>query len=113
LEKFGNITSILLYAEQIRLTSGNKPAALFVVESLRQKSSIRGLNYLINISLDFTKGSAHKNLLILQEITNKLMDDKPVYKCTQCGFKGNSMFWHCPGCKTWGSIKPIQGIEGE
>ncbi len=113
LEKFGNVTSVLLYAEQIRMASGNKPAALFVVESLRQKSSIRGLNYLINISLDFTKGSAHKNLLILQEITNKLMDDKPVYKCTQCGFKGNSMFWHCPGCKSWGSIKPIQGIEGE
>ncbi|MCU7837126.1 MAG: lipopolysaccharide assembly protein LapB [gamma proteobacterium symbiont of Taylorina sp.] len=113
LEKFGNITSVLLYAEQIRLASGNKPAALFVVESLRKKPSIRGLNYLIDISLDFTKGSAHKNLLILQEITNKLLDDKPVYKCTQCGFEGNSMFWHCPGCKSWDSIKPIQGIEGE
>jgi len=71
LEKYGNITSVLLFAEQIRLESGNKPAALFVVESLRKKSSIRGLNYLIDISLDFTRGSAHKNLLILQEITNE------------------------------------------
>jgi len=113
LEKYGSITSVLLYAEQIRLNSGNKPAALFMVESLRKKPSIRGLNYLINISLDFTRGTAHNNLIILQEITNKLLDDKPVYKCTQCGFEGNSMFWNCPGCKTWGSIKPIQGIEGE
>ena len=113
LDNYGGITSVLLYAEQIRLSSGNKAAALFVVESLRRKPSIRGLNYLIDISLDFTKGTAHKNLLILQEITSKLLDDKPVYKCTQCGFKGNSLFWHCPSCKSWSSIKPIQGIEGE
>ncbi|MDX2507857.1 MAG: lipopolysaccharide assembly protein LapB [Gammaproteobacteria bacterium] len=113
LKKYGGITSILLYAEQIRQTTGDKSAAFFIVESLRKKPSIRGLNHLIEISLDFTKGTAHDNLLILQEITNKLLENKPVYQCTQCGFNGKSMFWHCPSCKSWSSIKPIQGIEGE
>lgn len=113
LEKYDGITSVLLYAEQIRQTEGDKSAALFIVESLRRKPSIRGLSHLIEISLDFTKGTAHDNLLILQEITNKLLQDKPVYRCKQCGFKGKSMFWHCPSCKSWSSIKPIQGIEGE
>jgi lipopolysaccharide assembly protein B len=113
LKKYGGITSVLLYADQIRNTKGDKAAALFIVESLRQKPSIRGLSHLIEISLDFTKGTPHDNLLILQEITNKLLEDKPVYQCTQCGFNGKSMFWHCPSCKSWSSIKPIQGIEGE
>ncbi len=113
LEKYGGVTSILLYAEKIRHHSGDKAAALFIVDSLRKKPSIRGLSQLIEISLGITHGTAHDNLLILQEITNKLLEDKPVYQCTQCGFKGKSMFWHCPGCKSWSSIKPIQGIEGE
>jgi len=113
LKKHGGITSILLYAEQIRQDAGDKAAALFIVDSLRKKPSIRGLSHLIEISLDFTKGTAHDNLLILQEITSKLLENKPVYRCTHCGFKGKSMFWHCPSCKSWSSIKPIQGIEGE
>lgn len=113
LNRYGGITSVLLYAEQIRKNADDKAAALFVVETLRKKPSIRGLSYLIDISLDFTKGTAHENLLILQEITKKLLEDKPVYQCTQCGFNGKSMYWHCPGCKSWSSIKPIQGIEGE
>ncbi len=113
LKKYGGITSILLYSEQIRYESGDKAAALFVVETLRKKPSIRGLSYLISISLDFTKGTAHDNLLILQEITNNLLRDKPVYQCDQCGFKAKTMYWQCPGCKSWSSIKPIQGIEGE
>lgn len=113
LNTYGGITSILLYAEQIRQNSGDKSAALFIVDMLRKKPSIRGLSYLIDISLDFTKGTAHDNLIILQEITRKLLEDKPVYQCTQCGFKGKSMYWHCPSCKSWSSTKPIQGIEGE
>ncbi len=113
LKKYGGITSVLLYSEQIRYESGDKAAALFVVETLRKKPSIRGLSYLIEISLDFTKGTAHDNLLILQEITNNLLKDKPIYQCDQCGFKAKTMYWQCPGCKSWSSVKPIQGIEGE
>ncbi|WP_198265545.1 lipopolysaccharide assembly protein LapB [sulfur-oxidizing endosymbiont of Gigantopelta aegis] len=113
LNKYGGITSILLYAEQIQSRVDDKTAALFIVESLRKKPSLRGLSSLIDMSLDFTKGTAHDNLLILQEITNKLQENKPVYQCTQCGFHVKSMYWNCPSCKSWSSIKPIQGIEGE
>lgn len=112
-EKYGNITSILLYSDQIAQQAGVKEAALFIVEELRKKPSLRGLSHLIEISLDYTTGSAHKNLIILQELTSQLLSEKPVYRCKQCGFKGNSLYWQCPSCKSWSSTKPIQGIEGE
>jgi lipopolysaccharide biosynthesis regulator YciM len=113
LNKYGGITSILLYARQIQNSADDKTAALFIVDSLRKKPSLRGLSSLIDMSLDFTKGTAHDNLLILQEITNKLQENKPVYQCAQCGFHVKTMYWNCPSCKSWSSIKPIQGIEGE
>lgn len=113
LNKYDGVTCTVLYAQQLQQSVDDKTAALFIVDSLRKRPSIRGLNFLIDISLDFTRGTAHDNLLILQEITNKLLKNKPVYHCTQCGFNSNTMYWHCPGCKSWSSIKPIQGIEGE
>ncbi|WP_198138645.1 hypothetical protein, partial [Moritella sp. PE36] len=24
-----------------------------------------------------------------------------------------SIYWHCPSCKRWGSVKPIRGLDGE
>ncbi len=113
LEKYEGVTSVLLYANYLQQVTDDKTAALFIVGSLRKKPSIRGLSALIDMSLDFTKGTAHDNLLILQEITRKLLENKPIYHCTQCGFDSKSLYWHCPSCKSWSSIKPIQGIEGE
>ncbi len=113
LNKYGGITSVLLYAQIIQQTVDDKSAALFIVDTLRKKPSIRGLSSLIDISLGFTRGTAHDNLLILQEITSKLLENKPKYQCSQCGFSAGTLYWHCPGCKSWSSIKPIKGIEGE
>lgn len=113
LNQYGGITSVLLYAQMLQQSADDKSAALFIVETLRKKPSIRGLNFLIDISLGFTKGTAHDNLLILHEITHKLLENKPKYQCGQCGFNAKSMYWQCPGCKSWSSIKPITGIEGE
>lgn len=113
LKSYQCITATLLFAQQLQQSESDKKAALFVVDSLRKKPSLRGLSFLIAISLDFTTGTAHKNLVILQEITSKLLENKPVYHCTQCGFDSKTLYWHCPGCKSWSSIKPIQGIEGE
>lgn len=29
------------------------------------------------------------------------------YQCGTCGFASQSLFWQCPGCKTWDSMKPV------
>jgi lipopolysaccharide biosynthesis regulator YciM len=41
------------------------------------------------------------------------MQAKPRYRCGYCGFSARTLYWQCPGCKKWGTIKPIYGIEGE
>ncbi len=29
------------------------------------------------------------------------------YRCDACGFTGTRLFWQCPGCQRWSSVKPI------
>jgi lipopolysaccharide biosynthesis regulator YciM len=29
------------------------------------------------------------------------------YRCEQCGFSSKKLFWQCPGCRSWSSVKPL------
>lgn len=113
LRKYQGISVILALAEQIRQSEGEAAASAFVVEQLRNKPSVRGLDWLIEINLEHTEGRAKDSLLVLKHMTGELLEQKPVYKCSYCGFAGKALHWRCPGCKSWNSIRQIQGVEGE
>ena len=113
LPRYTGISAILAVAEQIRKQNGDKEAMKFVIEQLGRRPSVKGLKWVIELSLEHSKGEARNNLNILDELTSKLLEGKPVYRCTQCGFSGKSLHWQCPGCKQWNSVKPIQGVEAE
>lgn len=35
------------------------------------------------------------------------------YRCVNCGYGTQRLIWHCPSCKTWESIRPVQGFQFE
>ena len=35
------------------------------------------------------------------------------YRCTNCGYSTQRLVWHCPSCKAWETIKPIQAFQFE
>ncbi|MFO7287354.1 MAG: tetratricopeptide repeat protein [Gammaproteobacteria bacterium] len=35
------------------------------------------------------------------------------YRCTNCGYSSRRLIWHCPSCKQWETVRPIQGINLE
>jgi len=111
LEEYPHVPVVLILADRIRKWRGDKIAAGFVADYVRRFPSLRGLQLFINIYLSNAEGRAKDDLLILQGLMNKLLAEKPDYLCTACGFSGKSLYWHCPGCKQWASIKPIHSIE--
>ena len=80
---------------------------------LREHPSLKGLEHLIDLHVKHASDSARDNLQLLHSLVIKLIDEKPVYRCDGCGYSGKTLFWQCPSCKEWGTIKPILGIEGE
>ena len=112
LEHYGGITPVLYRAEEI-LSDDEGQAIAFMVEQLRHKPSVRGLQWLVELNLDRSEGRARENLTILRDLMDTLMENKPVYECLHCGFNGKSMHWQCPGCKQWNTIKPIKGVAAE
>ena len=80
---------------------------------MRQRPSVRGLMALINATLYKAAGEARENLLILQDLTRKLVEGQAMYRCSRCGFGAKAHHWQCPSCKSWGSVRPIHGVANE
>lgn len=111
LEEYPRIPVVLILSERIRKWKGDKIAANFVADYVRQYPSIGGLHLFINLYLSNAEGRARNDLLILQGLTKKLLADKPDYQCITCGFSGKSLHWQCPSCKHWSSVKPLHSLE--
>lgn len=58
-------------------------------------------------------GKAKESLTMLRELVGEQLKLKPIYRCRKCGFSTKRIYWHCPSCKRWGSVKPIRGLDGE
>ncbi len=104
---------MLAVAQLIEENEGVDIAKRYVVEELKIRPTLKGIERLIDYSLQGVSGEPRDDLLILKETAVRLIATKATYKCGQCGFAGRSVYWQCPGCKAWNKIKPIQGIEGE
>lgn len=106
-------STIFVIAEFLRKEKGIETAIDFVSEKLNTYPSIRGLNRLIFWHFETTHGKVREKLQMLYDITSKVLENKPIYRCGQCGFGGKHLHWHCPGCKQWGKMKPVHGLEGD
>ncbi len=106
-------TSMLLIAEEIAEQQGDYSAGAYITEQLKRRPSVKGFNRLIDLHLQYSSDSAKESLKVLRGLTGQLEQSKPLYRCHNCGFSGQTLHWLCPGCKRWGQIKPIQGLEGE
>lgn len=113
IERYSGATPILMLADVLATTQGDRVAAEFVTEQVRKRPSIRGLGRLIDLNLTSASGKGKEDLQILRDLVEQLLANKPIYKCSHCGFAGKSLHWQCPSCKEWNRVKPIQGIEGE
>ena len=113
LEKYDGITPLMAVVDLIRQRDGERAASDRIVAFLRERPSVRGLDRLIELNLVGSEGAARENLMILKELTRRLLEEKAIYRCKNCGYKANALRWNCPGCKQWGTIQPIQGIVGE
>jgi len=104
---------VLAIAEDMRQSEGNEVAGDFLSAQLADRPSLRGLARLISLQLDATESPAKENLSLLQVLVERLIAERPSYRCGHCGFAGQQLHWFCPGCKHWGTVKTIRGTRVE
>jgi lipopolysaccharide assembly protein B len=104
-------TEAMLYLTDILLEKeGGQVAVERVLAHLSDHPDLKGLERLVRLNLQRGEESPRETLEVLLQSVTHLLDRQPAFQCEQCGFTAKKLHWHCPSCKAWGSIKPMQGL---
>ncbi|MEP4485633.1 MAG: lipopolysaccharide assembly protein LapB [Halioglobus sp.] len=105
LDAYPSAPLVLAIAEDLQQSSGEIAAAEFLSSQLADRPSLRGLQRLIGMQLASAEGAIRGNLAVLQVLVERLIEERPAYRCGHCGFSGTQLHWSCPSCKHWSTMK--------
>lgn len=82
-----------------------------IMACLKQRPSLRGLFTILNIRMRRASGSLRTDLLMLTQVLQPLLTKETPYTCETCGYSVSTLYWHCPSCHHWGTMKPYSGLK--
>lgn len=110
-EKHQGSMAELYLAEEIESQQGLDSAQHFLEAQLHSAPTLNGFHRLVNYYLEGTEdGRAKESLAVLRDMVAEQLRLKPRYRCQKCGFTAHAIYWHCPSCKSWSTIKPMRGL---
>jgi lipopolysaccharide biosynthesis regulator YciM len=99
---------MLAFADVLQSDTAVEEAERLVKEHLRQHADLVGVERLIALKRrDSDAESYQETLDILFHVVGRLLQRNPAYQCVRCGFSARRLHWHCPGCKGWGTVRPV------
>lgn len=108
-EKLKDPRIMLALADILRETEGSQSAEHLVTQHLQEHTDLAALERFIGLKREAADGEAYRDTLdVLARLTARLLEEKPKYQCTRCGFSARRLHWQCPGCKGWGTVRPVQ-----
>lgn len=110
--KYPGSMAELYLAELIEETEGLDAAQHFLAAKLDTTPTLNGFYRLVNYYLEGTEdGRAKESLAVLRDMVGEQIRSKPRYRCQKCGFTAHAIYWHCPSCKSWSTVKPMRGLD--
>lgn len=107
----GNIAELML-ADLIEQKNGLDAAQYYLYRILLKHPNLKGFYRLMNYHVaDAEQGKAKESLLLLRNMVGEQIKAVPNYRCQKCGFTVNSIYWLCPACRSWSTIKPVRDFE--
>lgn len=104
----------LMLAEVLEQNEGIEAAQVYVGRQLQRHPTMRTFYRLMDYHLaEAEEGRAKESLQLLRDLVGEQIRTKPRYRCMKCGFTAHTMYWHCPSCRAWATIKPIRGLDGQ
>lgn len=101
--------SIVLARAQAMAAAGEDPGR-YLIDRLQVQPQWKGLDLL----LDRIKRQTAQGEALIEGVRKALravMEKRPAYHCVHCGFTPNLLFWQCPRCKQWTTVRPLGEFE--
>ncbi|KFA58662.1 lipopolysaccharide assembly protein LapB [Gilliamella sp. wkB18] len=102
----------LMFADIIEKQKGLDAAQYYMYRELIKHPNLKGFYRLMDYHVaDAEQGKARESLLLLRNMVGEQIKAVPNYRCQKCGFTVNSIYWLCPACRSWSTIKPVRDFE--
>jgi lipopolysaccharide assembly protein B len=107
--------SVVIALAELKITQQDiESAETLVLDNLYRHPTMKGFQHLMQAHIkQAEEGQAKQSLTMLGKLVEQQIKYRPSYRCHACGFPSHGLYWHCPSCKQWGSIKRIKGLDGE
>lgn len=92
-------------AELLRET-GMDPAS-YLLDAFEARPTWSVLEKLTDLSPDHGAETLARVSSALRGAAKTLGASRQKYQCQSCGMKPAQLFWHCPSCKQWGTVFPL------
>ena len=79
-----------------------------IERALVSHPSLRALAKFVEFRLTVCQSGDREGLIMIRDLIKHLQKDKPAYTCHTCGFTGKTLYWQCPGCRRWDSVRPVR-----
>lgn len=113
-EENAGATAELMLAQILEQREGVEAAQNYVTRQLERHPTMRVFHKLMDYHLnEAEEGRAKESLGVLRNMVGEQVRSKPRYSCQKCGFTAHTLYWHCPSCRSWATIKPIRGLDGQ
>ena len=93
-------------ARVIERYRGQPAAVEYVIEKLEKSPSLQGIDQLLSFNKVEADRDLHRMMQGMKTAVDVMKKDQSAFQCKQCGFKANTLYWLCPSCHNWGSVKP-------
>ncbi|ALB70478.1 lipopolysaccharide assembly protein LapB [Cronobacter muytjensii] len=104
----------LMLAQVLEQREGADNAQVYITRQLQRHPTMRVFHRLMDYHLhEAEEGRAKESLMVLRDMVGEQVRTKPRYRCQKCGFTAFTLYWHCPSCRAWSTIKPIRGLDGQ
>lgn len=83
-----------------------------LLQQLEEQPSIYGMRAYVELQCSEQNVHAHEGAWQkLRDFIDKILASKPAFQCENCGLSSNALYWYCPSCKSWETVKPLSIID--
>lgn len=93
--------------------SSPEDAELMLLSFIKENPNLKLFSVLMSMRAKTENGKASETILQLKSLVDAQIARKVSYSCHNCGFESKILFWQCPSCRQWGSMRTIKGLDGD
>ena len=94
--------------------SSRDDAEFMLLNAIKERPNIKLFStYMGMRAQDLHHEHESEVILQLKSIVDAQIARTNHYHCSHCGFDSSMMFWQCPSCRSWDSIRPQQSLDSD